>query len=234
MVYVQIHYFYKYIKNIYVPHTQGHIHIYTVKAIRFSDGLFYCYNSNRSTMDYTIKFIQSKNGDYVRVYITLAGGHIDLHPMHGNEELKENMEACMILADHGFTIELLPMLHAEEIALRKKFLPDVFCNKNPDVRINGQLIGDIKTPDKDLPITKSTISRLILSAAKQKADIAILNLYERDYSFQDIKRGTVGALQPDRNRSILLVWVITKNRNLFTISRQMVFNDSVYERLIHL
>jgi hypothetical protein len=185
-------------------------------------------------MDYNIKIIPSKTGDYVRVYLTLSGGHIDLHPLHGKDELKENMEACMILADHGFIIEMLPLLHAEEVELRKKFLPDVFCNKNPDVRINGQLIGDIKTPDKDLPISKPTINRLILSAAKQKADIAILNLCGRDYSFQEIKRGIVGALQPDRNRSILLVWVITKSRNLFTISREMVFTDSIYERLNHL
>jgi hypothetical protein len=185
-------------------------------------------------MDYDIKIIKSKNGDYVRVYLTLAGGHIDLHPLHGKDELKENMEACMILADHGFIIEMLPLLHAEEVELRKKFLPDVFCNKNPDVRINGQLLGDIKTPDKDLPISKPTISRLILSAAKQKADIAILNLYGRDYSIQDIKKGIVGALQPDRNRSILIVWVITRNRNLFTITRQRVFDDSIYEKLAHL
>lgn len=206
---------------------------FTVKAIRSSDGLFYFYNPNNtgSTMDYSIK---SKTGNYVRVYLTLAGGHIDLHPLHGKDELKENMEACMILADHGFIIEMLPILQASEKGLRKKFLPDIFDNKNPDVRINGQLIGDIKTPDKDLPITKSTISREILSAAKQKADIAILNLCGRDYSVQDIKRGIVGALQPDRNRCILLVWVITKGRNLFTISRQMVFTDSIYERLIHL
>jgi hypothetical protein len=153
--------------------------------------------------------------------------------LHGKDELEENMKACMILADHGFTIEMLPLLRASEEGLRKKFLPDVFGNKNPDVRINGQLVGDIKTP-KDLPITKSTISREIYCAAKQKADIAILNLCERDYSFQDVKRGIVGALQPDRNSSILLVWVITKSRNLFTISRQMVFTDSIYERLVHL
>ncbi len=183
-------------------------------------------------MDYNIQIIQNKTGDYVPVYITLAGGRIDLHPLHGKDELEQNVEACMILADHGFTIEMLPLLHAEEVELRKKLLPDVFANKNPDVRINGQLIGDIKTPDKDLPITKPTISRLILSAAKQKADIAILNLCGRDYALQEIKRGIIGALQPDRNRSILLVWVITKSRNLFTISRQMVFTDSIYERLI--
>jgi hypothetical protein len=187
-----------------------------------------------NTMDYTIKIIKSKKGDYVRVYLTLAGGYIDLHPLHGKEELEANMQACIILADHGFTIEMLPSLPVCETKLRKRFLPDVFGNKNPDVRINGQLIGDIKTPDKNLPIKKSTISREIYYAAKQKADIAILNLYGRDYSFQDIKKGIVGALQPDRNRSILIVWVITKNRNLFTITRQLVFNDSIYEKLAYL
>jgi|GEM_PF-1594296 len=185
-------------------------------------------------MDYNIKIIQSKNGNYVRVYITLAGGHIDLHPLHGKDELLQNMEACMILADHGYTIQMLPILQAGAEDLRKKFLPDVFANKNPDVRINGQLIGDIKTPHKNFSIKQSTISKEIHNAAKQKADIAILNLYGRDYSVQDIKKGIVGALQPDRNRSILIVWVITKNRNLFTITRQWVFNDSVYEKLTYL
>src|SRR4051812_24341078 len=157
-------------------------------------------------MDYNIQIIQSKTGDYVRVYLTLAGGHIDLHPLHGKDELKENVEACMILADHGFIIEMLPILQTNEEGLRKKFLPDVFGNKNPDVRINGQLIGDIKTPHKNIPIKQSTIAKEIHNAAKQKADIAILNLNGRDYSVQDIKKGIVGALQPDRNRSILLVW----------------------------
>ena len=185
-------------------------------------------------MDYNVKIIQSKTGDYVRVYLTLTGGHIDLHPLHGKDELKENIEACMILADHGFTIEMLPLLSISETELRKKFLSDVFGNKNPDVRINGQLIGDIKTPDKTVPIRKSTISREIFSAAQQKVDIAILNLNKRDYSVQDIKKGIVGALQPDRNKSILIVWVITKNRNLFTITRQWVFDDSIYEKLTYL
>ena len=168
------------------------------------------------------------------VYVTLSGGLIKLHPLHGKDELLQNMEACIILADHGFTIEMLPIIQSSEDGLRKKFLPDVFANKNPDVRINGQLIGDIKTPLKDIPIKQSTIAKDIYKAAKQKADIVILNLYGRDYSVQDIKKGIIGALLPDRNRSILIVWVITKNRNLFTITRQWVFNDSVYEKLAYL
>lgn len=169
--------------------------------------------------------------EYVRVYQSLSGGYIDLHPLHGKDELCENLEACKILADHGYQIEMLPSLPSNETELRKKFLPEVFCNKNPDVRINGELLGDIKTPDKHLLVKKTTISRQILSAAKQKVDIAILNLHNREYSVQDVKKGIVGALQPDRNRSIKQVWVITKNRNIFTLKRQMAFYNIVYEAL---
>jgi hypothetical protein len=182
-------------------------------------------------MDYEIK---SKEDEYVRVYQSLSGGYVDLHPLHGKDELADNLEACKILADHGYQIEMLPSLPSGAVELRKKLLPDVFSSKNPDVRINGLLLGDIKTPVKNYLVKKSTISRQILSVAKQKADIAILNLFERDYNFQDVKKGIVGALQPDRNRSVLLVWVITKNRNLFTVSRQMAFSDSIYEALIYL
>lgn len=61
--------------------------------------------------------------------------------------------------------------------------------------------------------------------------IAILNFYTRDYTIQDLKKGITGALQPDRNRSIKMVWVITKNRNLFVVYRQEVFDETVYSVL---
>lgn len=182
-------------------------------------------------MEIDIKSIEEQ---YVRIYKSSSGGSVYLHPLHGKDELADNLEACKILADHGHKIELLPIIPSCEIELRKKYLPEVLCNKNPDVRINGQLIGDIKRPGKGVLIKKSVISRQILSAAKQKVDIAIINLHERRYTVQDVKKGVVGALQPDRNRSISVVWVITNSRNLFTISRQIVFDDSVYEALIHL
>jgi hypothetical protein len=48
---------------------------------------------------------------------------------------------------------------------------------------------------------------------------------------QDIKKGIVGALQPDRNKSIKEVWVITNDKRLFKSLRTVVFNDSIYEEL---
>lgn len=151
--------------------------------------------------------------------------------MHGADELPGNQNACEILADLGYQIQLLPTLPAQETDLRAKLLPDVFGSKNPDVRINGKWIGDIKTPAADIAIRKSTINNDIASAAKQKVQIAIINLTGREYTIQDIKKGIVGALQPDRNKSIEQVWIITKNKNLFIAERNDVFNDAIYDKL---
>jgi hypothetical protein len=172
--------------------------------------------------------------NYVTIYESEMGGRVELHLLHGRDELENNLEACKVLADNGYQIQLLPSLPSNEVELRKKLLPDVFGNKNPDIRINNSLIGDIKTPDKNTIVKKSTISREIRSVAKQKAEIAIINLLDRVYSVQDIKKGIVGALQPDRNRCIKSVWVITKKRNVFIVNRIIVFNDSIYEALNNL
>jgi hypothetical protein len=156
---------------------------------------------------------------------------MDLHPLHGKDELQDNAKACGTLADHGYQIELLPSIAAGEEALRKKWLPEVYASKNPDVRIDGLWIGDIKTPDQSTHVKKSTINWNIYSAAKQKVSIAIINLSNREYTVQDVKKGIVGALQPDRNKSIDQVWVITKSKNLFIAKREMVFDDTIYEAL---
>lgn len=172
--------------------------------------------------------------DYLPIYESPNGGWVYLHPLHGKDELPHNTEAARVLADFGYQVQLLPSIPEAEKTLRELLLPDVFGVKNPDVRIDGQWIGDIKTPDKVTSVKKSTINRGIYSAAQQQVDIAIINLLDREYSVQDIKKGIVGALQPNRNKTILAVWVITKNRNLFKVERGMVFNDQIYDVLSHL
>ena len=169
--------------------------------------------------------------EFLRIYESDTGGCVDLHPMHGRDELPNNAEACRILADHAYRVELLPSINEKEQLLRDKWLPDVFGNKNPDVRINGLWIGDIKTPAKNTLIKKSTINGFVYSAAKQKVSIAIINLFGREYTVQDLNKGIVGALQPGRNKSIEQVWVITEKRNLFIVERKMVFEDIIYEGL---
>lgn len=168
---------------------------------------------------------------YDRIYESDGGGSVDLHSLHGVDELPHNVQVALLLADYGYCVELLPTIPQANLEDRLKWLPDVVHPKNPDLRIDGYLIGDIKTPHRDVDIKKSTINNFIYSCAKQKVKIAVINLAGRNYSIQDIKKGVIGALQPDRNKSIEEVWVITKDRRLFQLARDEVFDESIYEQL---
>jgi hypothetical protein len=168
---------------------------------------------------------------YLRVYESSSGGWIDIHRLHGKEEAKENLIAAKILADLGFYIQLLPCLSMKEAHLRQQLLPDVHGIKNPDIRINGLLVGDIKTPNKTTVIRKAIVNNTIYAAANQKVELVIINLSQCSYTIQDIKKGVVGALQPNRNKSIKQVWIITNAGKVFALSREMVYNDAIYDEL---
>ena len=168
---------------------------------------------------------------YLRIYESPVGGVVDLHPLHGQNEFFNNFLAAQIIADHGYSVELLPELTDIEVEFRKIWMADVVGNKNPDVRINGYLIGDIKTPNPNVAIKKSTINHCIYSCSRQNVAIAIINLIGRHYTLQDIKKGIVGSLQPNRNKSIREVWIITRNKRIFRIDRSIVFDDTIYEAL---
>ncbi len=172
--------------------------------------------------------------NYLRIYDSKTGGAVELHPLHGADELPNNLQAAKIIADQGCLVELLPNLPGAEKQARKYWLPDVTENKNPDIRIDGIFIGDIKTPNPHVLVKKSTINHCIYSCARQKVSIAIINLMDRDYTLQDIKKGIIGALQPDRNKTIKEAWIITRHRNLFKVARNMVFDESIYETLHYL
>lgn len=168
------------------------------------------------------------------IYRSPNGGSVIEHTYVNGPDRRDNIQASILLAKMDYKITLLPEIHADNLKLRQKFLPDAYENKNPDVRIDSKWLGDFKKPDESTPIKKTSINNLIRSAAKQKVEIVILNLTEREYAVQDLKKGIIGALQPDRNKSIRFVWVITCNNNLFILDRTKVFDDSVYEILHHL
>lgn len=168
---------------------------------------------------------------YIQLFKSPSGARVITHTYVTGPDRTENIHASILLAKHGFNITLLPIISPGETELRKKYLFDVYENKNPDVRINDKWLGDFKRPDESTPIRKGNINRMIWLAAQQKVDIAILNLGNRHYAVNDIKKGIIGALQPNRNRSIKFVWIITTNKNLFILNRKEVFDESVYELL---
>lgn len=173
---------------------------------------------------------------YKHEYTSPCGGIVFAHPDHYKDELEENLVACKILADHGHKIQLLPCYENHQTLLRKEFLPDVHKNKNPDIRIitaaGSTKIGDIKTPKVCKEVGKSSINTALnRSGGDQKAAISVINLCNRNYAARTIKNGIVGALQPDRNRSIQEVWIITEKAGLFIVKREFVFDDALYEQL---
>lgn len=167
---------------------------------------------------------------YVRIYESVTGGCIDLHPLHGQDELEDNMQACSLLANKGYQIELLPVINPNELSLRYELLPDVFGYKNPDVRINKRVIADIKTPNKK-SVTKNALKDAIYRAAQQKVEIVILNLYRANYSFGTVKEALLSALQIGRNKSIKEIWLITSDNNLLIMPRKMINTRKFYHVL---
>jgi hypothetical protein len=167
---------------------------------------------------------------YTQVYESDCGGWVWQHSLHLPDEILQNLNAYKILADKGYKMEMLPYLVANAKEEREKWIPDVHGTKNPDIRIDGNKIGDIKTPA--LPVVnQKCINRLICSAAKQKVQVAVINLSDRDYTIRDIKKGIVGSLQPHINKSIEETWIITRTQNLFIVKREIVFNDVIYDAL---
>ncbi|PZR25065.1 MAG: hypothetical protein DI535_19575 [Citrobacter freundii] len=170
--------------------------------------------------------------NYLRIYEAVSGGLVDIHPLHGRDELLVNLKAARILADCGYKIELLPSIPATEVEKRAEWLWDVFGDKNPDVRIDGHMIGDIKTPV--VAIRQSSINRCIYACAKQKVSVSIINLLGKKYALHDIRKGIIGALQPGRNKTVKEVWIITSGGNLFKVDRGTVFDESIYAALNYL
>lgn len=175
--------------------------------------------------------IQQMYSNYLRICSWPNGGCIDQHTLVSGHDRTENIRAAIIVAKYGHMVELLPMLHPNQKELRSIWLPDVSENKNPDARIDVRWIADFKAPARHKPIRKASISRLIESAAQQKADIVIINLSGRIYAIQDIKKGIVGAIQPARNKSIRHIWIITCRRNLLKIKREQVYDEYFYNEL---
>ncbi|MGN6419940.1 MAG: hypothetical protein ACTHMC_20715 [Pseudobacter sp.] len=83
---------------------------------------------------------------YIRIYKSRSGGCVVENMYKCGHDRRDNVKTAKILADKGYFIQLLPDICSTEIELRKRYLSDVYGNKNPDARINSIWIADFKKP----------------------------------------------------------------------------------------
>jgi len=99
-----------------------------------------------------------------------TGKRVTVHILHGVAEAPGNIAAGKLLADSGYSVELLPILQADKA--RARIYGEGFVGgKNPDARINGT-IAEIKSPEKS---ATTSIHNAIRRGQKQ-ADMVVIHL----------------------------------------------------------
>lgn len=165
---------------------------------------------------------------YKRIYESKLKTCVDLHDLHEQDEVVANTEASKRVADQEYDVELLPSIEIADTTARQQWLSDVAEGKNPDMRIDKKLIGDIKTPAGIGELSKGMISKAVYRAGKQRAQIILLNLYQCAYSYRTVKQGLLSALDADRNKSISMIWIISNKGYFIQLDRRNIRNESLY------
>jgi len=145
---------------------------------------------------------------YVNVFIDKHS--IDIHPLHGEQELYRNIETCNTLLKHDADakLKLLPIINDIEIDVKHKFYPqsyiDKFGNKNADAIYNGKVV-EFEEPTLQ---GKNSIKNAI-RGGKEQADFVILRI-DNNVNWFDIERQVNGQLQHYAGQNFNL-WIMNEN-----------------------
>ncbi|MGZ3753594.1 MAG: minor capsid protein [Mucilaginibacter sp.] len=121
---------------------------------------------------YIIKY-QAEDGTQLR-----ANRKTDIEKGTDYEDL---LKVGKILADEGITVDLLPIVHANETDLRDELLHGVAENKNPDMLVNGEY-AELKTASDP---NYAQLQKLVANAAKQANRVIVL--LDKEYAEKDMK-----------------------------------------------
>jgi len=127
-----------------------------------------------------------KADQYIVKYKAADGTELAVHrktDIAGGPDLSNLVKAGKALADKGYTVDILPEIHASEAELRKALLPGVEPGKNPDMVFKKDY-ADLKSPED--PVTFKKLQRNIANGAQQ-ADRVIVMLKE-DYAEALLKK----------------------------------------------
>lgn len=91
--------------------------------------------------------------------------------LENKEDLPDLLRMGMFDAEKGFTVDILPIIHANEEALRRQLLKGTKPNKNPDLRRFGGY-WEVEKPIQ--PVTFEKLSQRIREGAKQADKVLIM------------------------------------------------------------
>jgi len=134
---------------------------------------------------------------------------IDIHPLHGDKELRKNIEACKVLKqmDSKAKIKLLPILNENDKEARKLFLPDSYLKnyplKNADMTYNKTVVEIEVSSGK-----KSSIQNCIKNG-KLQADFVMLQIPD-SIDLDSVTRYANGQMNHYADKEDLKLWVFNK------------------------
>lgn len=103
------------------------------------------------------------------------GTTIEIHPLHGADEIKENVEIARVMKSNGYKeIKLLPVIHEKDIVTKRKFYPQGY--KFTDIRKNADAIVDGEVFDFKLSSRRNLHMRI--TEAADQADNVVIKLRE--------------------------------------------------------
>ena len=144
--------------------------------------------------------------------LKLKNGFIDVHPLHGEKEVKQNIATCKLLLKHiqeKVELKLQPVINEKEKAAKEKFYSKEYIkkfeNKNADAILNGKEV-EFKEPKG----TKSSIHRAIRKG-KNQADFVILRVPD-NADLEMIENNVDGQINYyEKEKKFIEVWIINNN-----------------------
>jgi len=135
-------------------------------------------------------FQQPLHHQFFLHYSNTNGGVVLIHKLVDDTESDYGLLIAIgiELANEGSKVELLPKLHEKDVDFRRKVLPGVRMNKNPDLRING---GYWEVESPQWPYKRLSIDRRIRKGQEQ-ADALII------YFIKEVNIKTVEGVIKDR------------------------------------
>ena len=124
---------------------------------------------------------------FIPIYKGRKGGYVHAHVQVLTKKGDDFDDLYLVstdLADGRKKVEMLPPIPETETEIRSKILPNVFPNKNPDLRVDGEYY-EVKRPRS---LTINAISQNIRKASHQASNVIII--LEREINLSTLENIT--------------------------------------------